>query len=133
MAQTACLAVGAAFSEAGREWGREWGRVAVPPVQRAAGDCRCVAPDRRPSQHRLWRRRRRYAADIQAPQFFWLSFQAHASWALFKLLGLTKPAFLPDFGREKRRALMERFFGAPDRQVYEVRGRGRWGWVCQEG
>lgn len=43
------------------------------------------------------------------------------SFALSKALGLSKPRWLalPDFGLEKRRAVLDRFFGPIDRQVYE--------------
>lgn len=33
------------------------------------------------------------------------------SFQFFKSLGLKKPAFLPDFGRRKREAVLQRFFG----------------------
>lgn len=36
-----------------------------------------------------------------------------------KRLGLKKPSFLPDFGQEKRKAVLDRFFGPVDSQVYE--------------
>lgn len=41
------------------------------------------------------------------------------AWSFFKKLGLKKPAFLPDFGLKKRRALLQRFYGPIDRRVYE--------------
>lgn len=36
-----------------------------------------------------------------------------------KRLGVKKPAWLPDFGKDKRKALLERFFASPiSRQVW---------------
>lgn len=41
------------------------------------------------------------------------------SWSFFKKIGLTKPSWLPDFGRPRRQKLLETFFGTLDRPTYE--------------
>ena len=47
-----------------------------------------------------------------------------ANFAILQRLGLKKPAWLPDFGQDKRRAILERFFSSPISR--EVRGAWRW-------
>ena len=41
------------------------------------------------------------------------------SFGILKSLGFKKPAWLPDFGRSKRKAVLDRFFGPIDRATYE--------------
>jgi len=41
------------------------------------------------------------------------------SWSLFKKLGMNKPSWLPDFGRARRQALLERLFSSLNRRMYE--------------
>jgi len=41
------------------------------------------------------------------------------SFGILKQLGLQKPGWLPDFGKSRRKMLIERFFGPIDRATYE--------------
>eukprot|EP00884_Botryococcus_braunii_P000908 jgi/Botrbrau1/10818/Bobra.0064s0022.1 len=42
-----------------------------------------------------------------------------SNFKFLKDLGFKKPSFLPDFGREKRKAILDRFFDKIDRPTYE--------------
>jgi hypothetical protein len=49
-----------------------------------------------------------------------------SNFAVLQRLGLKKPAWLPDFGQAKRKAILERFFSQPISREVRCGGVGMW-------